>query len=208
MPKPRLVIFDLYGTLIQFGVKHHPFRSILQWARQNGRSPKPDDARTLMTLSGTPVEIFSAMGIFPPESMLTQLDADIETELASLTLFEDVIPTLNQLVEWQIPIAVCSNLAQPYGAVIDRLLPRIPLLQCLSYEVGYIKPEREIYKWIVEKAGVKPDQCLFVGDTFLADYEGPKHVGFQAKHLTRGLMGDENTIGGLTDLLEIWNKQR
>lgn len=204
MAQHQLVIFDLYGTLIQFGVKHHPYRSILQWARQNGRLPRADDARTLMTLAGTPAKIFSMMDIFPPESMLVQFEADIEHELASLTLFDDVLPTLNQLLDWQIPIAVCSNLAQPYGAVIDRLLPQVPLLQCLSYEVGHIKPEREIYQWIVEKADVKPDQCLFVGDTFLADYEGPKHFGFQARHLTRGLVAEHDTVNALSEVLDIF----
>ncbi|HCS65497.1 MAG TPA: haloacid dehalogenase [Cellvibrio sp.] len=203
MPRPQLVIFDLYGTLIQFGVKRHPFRNILQWARQEGRSPKADDVRTLMTLTGTPAEVFSIMGIFPPKPMLTQLESDIEQELVSLTLFEDVLITLNQLVDQQIPIAVCSNLAQPYGAVINRLLPKVPLLQCLSYEVGYIKPEREIYQWIIEKAQVQPEQCLFVGDTFLADYEGPKHFGFQARHLTRSQATGEDTLGTLTELLDI-----
>ena len=204
MSQPQLVIFDLYGTLIQFGVKRHPFRTILHWARQEGRTPKADDARTLMTLGGVPAQILSTMGIFPPEPMLAQLESDIEVELASLALFEDVLPTLNQLIDWKIPIAVCSNLAQPYGVVIDRLLPQVPLLKCMSYEVGYIKPEREIYQWIVEKADAQPEQCLFVGDTFLADYEGPKHFGFQARHLIRGQAAVEGTLCGLTELLDIW----
>jgi FMN phosphatase YigB (HAD superfamily) len=204
MNQPQLVIFDLYGTLIQFGLKLHPFRTILHWARQEGRLPKADDARTLMTLTGTPAQVFSSMGIFPPEFMLTQLQEDIERELASLTLFEDVLPTLNQLIDWQLPLAVCSNLAQPYGEVIERLLPQIPLLKCLSYEVGYIKPEREIYGWLTEQADVTPDQCLFVGDTWLADYEGPKQFGFHARHLNRIAASGEDTISELTELLSIW----
>lgn len=114
MTSPDLVIFDLYGTLIQFGVKRHPFRQILQWARQQGRSPKADDARTLMTVNDTPDMIFSLMGIYLPAQVLSELEDAINEELGSLTLFDDVLPTLNQLTDMQIPIAVCSNLAQPY----------------------------------------------------------------------------------------------
>lgn len=201
--RPKLVIFDLYGTLIQFGVKHHPFRKVLQWARQQGRPPKPDDARFLMTRPENPAELFSAMGIVPPSQMITQLQIDIERELASLALFEDVIPTLRQLSEWHIPIAVCSNLAKPYGAVLEQLLPDVSLLKCLSYDVGYIKPEREIYQWIVDRAKVDPAQCLFVGDTLLADYEGPTQFGFRAKHLIRGAECSTGTIGTLADILAI-----
>jgi HAD superfamily hydrolase (TIGR01549 family) len=205
MVKPELVIFDVYGTLIQFGVKHHPYRKVMQWARQQGRSPQPDDARTLMTLTGSPTEIFSTMGIFPPESMLTQLKTDIEEELGSLRLFDDALSTLNQLVDWQIPIAVCSNLAQPYGVIIDSLLPETPLLKCLSYEVGHIKPEPEIYQWISDRTNTSPTRCLFVGDTLLADYEGPKKFGFEARHLIRGSTSSGDTIGSLSELLDIWN---
>ncbi len=203
MVLPELVIFDLYGTLIQFGVKRHPFRRILQWARQEGRLPKADDAKALMTVNGSAVHIFSTMGIYPPVQMLSELECAIEEELDSLTLFDDVLPTLHQLINWQIPIAVCSNLAQPYGAVIGRLLPELPLLKCLSYSVGYIKPEPEIYQWIIEHGGVRPEKCLFVGDTFLADYEGPTAFGFQARHLVRGAMSHTEVIGSLTDVLTV-----
>lgn len=201
--RPKLVVFDLYGTLIQFGVKHHPFRKVLQWARQQGRSPNPDDARILMTRPEDPAELFSAMGIFPPTHMITQLEIEIEQELASLALYEDVIPTLHQLLDWNIPIAVCSNLAKPYGAVLEQLLPGIPLLKCLSYEVGYIKPDREIYQWLVDNTDVNPAQCLFVGDTLLADYEGPTQFGFRAQHLIRGTERSSGTIGSLTDILTL-----
>ncbi len=46
---PRLVVFDLYGTLVKFGVACHPFRKVLKWAHANGRKPLDSDARYLMT---------------------------------------------------------------------------------------------------------------------------------------------------------------
>jgi FMN phosphatase YigB (HAD superfamily) len=198
---PNLVIFDLYGTLVQFGVHNHPYRKVMQWARQQGRVPQPDDARTLMTQPGDAVEVFASMGIFPPANMLAQFHADIEQELSSLTLFEDAIPTLSQLSEWQIPLAVCSNLAQPYGAALNQLLSQVPFLKFLSYEVGYIKPEVKMYQYIVERAGVNAEHCLFIGDTVLADYEGPKKFGFNAKHLIRGAAPNGDIIGSLYEIL-------
>lgn len=205
MLTPKLVIFDLFGTLVRFGVQHHPYRKVLKWARQQGRSPQSDDARTLMTQSGDPVEVFAAMGIFPPEYMLAQFHADIEQELASLTLFEDVLPTLTQLSDRNIPVAVCSNLAQPYGAVLDQLLSQIQFLKYLSFDVGHIKPEREMYQCIVKGAAVNAEHCLFVGDTWLADYEGPKQFGFVAKHLIRGMLPNGDVIGSLSDSLNFQN---
>ena len=52
--KIKYVIFDLFGTLVKYGVQHHPFRQLLKWARENGRPVKADDARTIMTTNHFP----------------------------------------------------------------------------------------------------------------------------------------------------------
>jgi hypothetical protein len=49
-PPPSPIVFDLYGTLIRFGVMHHTFRKILRWAKEQGCKPGQDDARKLMTM--------------------------------------------------------------------------------------------------------------------------------------------------------------
>lgn len=105
--------------------------------------------------------------------MEQKIESQIEDELSSLTLFDDVVPTLNALQSRSIRVGLCSNLAQPYGAVIDRLLADFDLEQFLSYELGTIKLEAHIYKSILSRFNGEADQCLFIGDTFEADYAGP-----------------------------------
>jgi HAD superfamily hydrolase (TIGR01549 family) len=200
---PVLIVFDLYGTLVQFGIKHHPFRKVLLWAREQGRSPQPYDARRLMTADKDYDELLATLGIFPPASMLVQLHQEIQEELVSLTLFDDVLPTLIVLANQGIPLAICSNLAKPYGAVIDKLLPQFNFTRYLSYELGAIKPDREIYESIVAGTGLARRQILFIGDTSLADYEGPTQFGFRAKHLVRGQPSGSNTIASLTEVLQL-----
>ena len=204
---PALIVFDLYGTLVQFGIMHHPFRKVLLWAREQGRSPQPDDARRLMTADKDCGELLATLGIFPPANMLAQLHQEIQEELASLTLFDDALPTLDELANQGIPLAICSNLAKPYGAVIDKLLPQFNFARHLSYELGAIKPDREIYESIVAGTGLAPGQILFIGDTSLADYEGPTQFGFQAKHLVRGQTSGSNTIASLTEVLWLLTHQ-
>jgi hypothetical protein len=76
---------------------HHPFRKILRWAKECE-------------------ELLAELGIFPPAAMLTQLHWEIQEELSSLTFFDDVLPTLSALLHTGIRLAICSNLAKPYGA--------------------------------------------------------------------------------------------
>lgn len=174
--RPELVIFDLFGTLIKYGVMHHPFRELLKWARGTGRRPKPDDARRLMTVNGGLPDLVSALDVVAPDWLLNQMQQQIEEELASLSLYDDVEPTLSSLKERNIPFAVCSNLASPYGNAIERLLMNYQFISCLSYQVGFIKPEPDIYRAITDVARVAPNKCLFIGDTLLADFEGASPV--------------------------------
>lgn len=198
---PKLIVFDLYGTLIKFGTTHHPFRKILKWAHAHGRKPLDTDARILMTMNEDPETIFRSMGIVAPDEMLQMFQKEIDEELNSLTLFDDVIPTLEQLAEAEIDLAICSNLAKPYGAIIDRLLPDFSFTRILSYEVGYIKPDDGIYDAILNRTGHRKESILFIGDTLLADYEGPKLYGFRAFHLCRDQTPKDNCIQSLNEIL-------
>lgn len=198
----RMVVFDLYGTLIQFGVQQHPYRTILTWARENGRKPRPDDARLLMTTDGSPEQAFELLDIYPPEKLIRQFRINVARELDSLVLFDDVIPTLSRLSQAGLRLAVCSNLAKPYGAAIDGLLPQFDLLRCLSYQAGFIKPEPEIYEWLLESSGLTKESIIFVGDNKIADYEGPSGFGFNAFHLVRGAKSDAQTIGTIAEIAE------
>lgn len=201
--RPELVVFDLFGTLIKFGVMHHPFRELLKWARENGREVRSDDARVLMTTNGDLRELSTRLGINAPQELLINLQLKINDELASLTLFDDVIPVLSTLQDLTIPVAICSNLAQPYGAIMEKLLCEFKLQKFLSYEVGFIKPESKIYDLISESTEIPKSSILFIGDTYLADYEGPIKNGFQARHLVRDELCEGIKIGSLGDILTI-----
>lgn len=203
---PSLVIFDLFGTLIKFGEMHHPFRTLMKWARENGRAPHRNDARSLMTRNLSVKGLADSLGIDPPKTLLQQIVDDIEIELNSLQLYDDVIPVFDQLTNKGISIAICSNLAKPYGRAIELLPTNIPYLTCMSYEVGFIKPDPEIYQWIIDKKGVDASQCLFIGDTLHADYYGPIGIGMEAYHLIRGDTPQKGKIHNLINIFPIIDK--
>jgi putative hydrolase of the HAD superfamily len=49
-----------------------------------------------------------------------------------------------------------------------------------SLEVGYRKPHPAIYLAALELAEAKPEQVVFVGDTWDADFDGPRAHGMEA----------------------------
>ena len=53
----------------------------------------------------------------------------------------------------------------------------------ISGEVGRIKPHPQIFETLLEQMQVTPESCLYIGDNWLADIQGPKRLGMQAIHL-------------------------
>lgn len=49
-----------------------------------------------------------------------------------------------------------------------------------SEEAGRDKPDQEIFRLCMEKAGCSPRECLFVGDSWPRDIEGARRVGMHA----------------------------
>jgi len=48
-----------------------------------------------------------------------------------------------------------------------------------SHEVGYLKPQFEIYSYALQKMKITPDKCLFVGDGGSNEFEGARKVGIK-----------------------------
>ena len=60
-----------------------------------------------------------------------------------------------------------------------------------SSEVGVRKPDERIFRRMLERLDVKPDDAVFVGDRLLDDIEGAHNVGMRAVQ-TREFRAEEN----------------
>ena len=71
---------------------------------------------------------------------------------------------------------------------IDVQLEKLERLGILSYfdfivsseEANAEKPDPRLFHICVEKAGVRPEECLFLGDNYKKDYLGPQAIGMKA----------------------------
>jgi putative hydrolase of the HAD superfamily len=98
----------------------------------------------------------------------------------------DVLPTLEALANYDIPLAIVSNWD-------ERLRPLLEGLGLRSYfevvipscEVAFHKPSPVIFELLVRKLGLPPEEILHVGDHFTEDVEGAHGAGLQALQLVR-----------------------
>ena len=61
----------------------------------------------------------------------------------------------------------------------------------LSVDVGWLKPHEAVYQTALERVRCRPSEALFVGDSYTADYVGPRRSGMSA------LLIDPNDHHGL-----------
>lgn len=127
---------------------------------------------------------------------------------ASLVLYSDVVPVLQELRRRGLPLAVVSNwqcgLAHfchdlGIGDLLDHVLA--------SAEVGRAKPEPGIFREASRRLGVLPEKTLHVGDSIVDDLTGARAAGLQALLVRRESDSDEMSasiadLWGVLDLLD------
>jgi epoxide hydrolase-like predicted phosphatase len=98
----------------------------------------------------------------------------------STVLLSNAWDDLRQMIEdvWQIDDA------------FDRLV--------ISAEIGLVKPNLEIYQWMISQLGMEPAKAVFVDD-FLHNVEGARAAGLQAIHFQSA----DQAQGELQALLQI-----
>lgn len=174
----KAVIFDCFGTLLEIKNKRHPFKKLLGNQKQLNRENYSHIMRSKIQLE----DVEELLNIKIEKSEIEHAKKLLDLELSSVEIFDDVIPCLEKIKESNIKTLVCSNLATPYGDS----LKLIPIEEkVLSYEVGYIKPEKEIYVFCKKKLGVDFTDILFVGDNLIADFKVPKLLGMKTALIQR-----------------------
>lgn len=135
-------------------------------------------------------------GLTLDASELDILHADLQAELVSTQPYPEAQGVLEELRRLGIRTAVASNLALPYARPIDDKLGHLLDVSCMSFEVGFVKPDAGFYKALCERLNLRPQEILMIGDTWRCDYSGATGAGLRAIHLDRhgGAGGDERRV--------------
>lgn len=176
----RAVAFDVFGTLCRIAEPRAPFKQLL-----SQRPAATEWRRTLMCQDMGITDLANELPISLSPAELAALENDLQIELASIALYPEVLATLEELNRQGIKLALISNLAAPYADPVRRLIAGQIETHIWSFEVGHIKPDREIFEILVHRLDCPPSQILMVGDSSVSDYEGAKQAGLNAILLDR-----------------------
>lgn len=196
---PKVIIFDAFGTLVKIKNGRSPYRKLMIWLKENGRTPQPDDAKFIMSNDVYIKQLAELFGYIIPLSLLNEIENDLRDDLKMIELYEDTISTLKSLNNRGYKLVLCSNLARYYGEQLKKLIPDLFDLIVFSYEVGHIKPEQQIYEMIETHFKCDMSEMLFIGDHPVLDVEKPISLGMNARIINRHQ--EENLLDILDDLI-------
>lgn len=183
------VIFDAFGTIVRIAQGTHPYRRIIKLGIEQGRRPQKDDLAKIMTSHLSLRDAASLFGIKVDQDVLREIEGSLRAELAGIEAYADGLQAVQMLQGAGIKVAVCSNLALPYGAPVERLFPTLDGYG-FSFEVGAAKPDRAIYVATADQLSLDLDQCVMIGDSQLRDRDAPTAFGLKGHYLNRDGHGD------------------
>ena len=104
------------------------------------------------------------------------------------TLYQDVLPTLNQLQRTDVKMGIISNWDTPLHAMVEELglAPYFDVIVAShDQRVRSAKPDTAIFEYALNAVGVLAEKAVHVGDSFEADIMGADSAGIRAILLDR-----------------------
>ncbi len=197
----KFILFDAFGTLLRIPEAKHPYRMILKEGIRQGRRPKSDDLRLVMTSRLGLAEAAEHFGIAIQSDRMAEIQGALDAELHSIEAFEDGLLAVEMLQAEGFKIAVASNLAAPYAQPVHRIYPTLDAYG-FSFAIGAMKPEPFMYRATCELLGADhftEGQAFMIGDSRQRDCDAPREIGIQGFFLNR--RGGDG-FGSLTQFAE------
>ena len=133
-------------------------------------------------------------------------DALLETfsDKASYKLFPEVLDSFEQLRQSGYRLGLISNFERWLEEVlIEEKAGEIFDVRVISGIEGVEKPDPDIYRLAIERAGVQPRECVHVGDSIANDLEPATAVGMKAVMIDRSASFPESPYPRIVTLTEL-----
>lgn len=176
----KCVVFDLYGTLLKKPSGLNPYKNLLKALHGNDLG---DHFRRVLTEPLDLADLRLESDKVLDEGTFSKIQRELDEELMGIAPFPFAQGWIDQCKSAGLIVAVCSNLARPYGPIAKEMLEGIDCW-VFSYEVGYKKPEQAIYWQILSSFNLLPKEICMIGDSLTNDVLMPRNLGMHSIHIS------------------------
>jgi putative hydrolase of the HAD superfamily len=145
--------------------------------------------------------------ITPAPEVIQGILNEMQKTRYEMALFDDVLPALKALSEKDLLLGLISNVDKDISPMLEKL-GILPFLKyrMTSQEAGVAKPHPDIFHKGVERAGITPQEALYVGDQWVVDVQASRKAGMRSLLIDRGDFFDEvsdtDKISSLKEIAE------
>ncbi|MEN7547293.1 HAD family hydrolase [Rapidithrix thailandica] len=178
----EIIVFDLYDTLIEITQNKHFFYQLYQRS-YNGFDLSVKAYKNLLLKKSLDEVCNELPSEF--EELFFETKAALSEELQSVRLFEETLEVLEKLKS-SYRLFLISNLASPYIEPYYTLkLDQYFEKAIFSCQVGFVKPEKQIFEHVQNVSGKKGKQILMVGDSEWSDMDGARKLQWEHRKVSR-----------------------
>ncbi len=187
----KLVIFDLWNTLIYKKVNLDTYHKILKKKKiKISRKKfvetfeKSVQTKKWKNEKDAYKNLFKNLKIKPTKENVDYIMNIRDEREETVKTYKHVKQMLNKIKKQNYKIGIISNISI-FSA--NRVKKHTTFLKYVdyplfSYLAGTVKPDKKIYKKMLKKAKLKPEQTLMIGDNYQNDFKTPKKLGMKAIH--------------------------
>lgn len=175
------VIFDLGGVLF-----HWNPQEILRLLKQEDphfpeNIPEITLTQAWIDFDAGILKLTETIEILSKTFQKKHIEKFVELSLEKLTPIEKGVHLLQSVQSKGLPTFVLSNISEEF---LKRLQPAHPFLNSFSgsvfsYEIQTVKPHAKIYRTLLDKYHLDPEECLFIDDSPL-NVQAAKDMGIDA----------------------------
>ncbi|MBN1692215.1 MAG: HAD family hydrolase [Dehalococcoidales bacterium] len=213
----KAVFFDLYQTLVRYQPSQeeleakalksfgfdvspeelrHPVLTANEYIYQQ-IAKRPFSQRSREEIMALYMEyqriVLKEAGLGAEEKVVMGLLGMMQQEKMDLVLFDDVLEAIDDLKKRGLKLGMISNIERDMSSTLEKLglSARLDIV-VTSQDAGFTKPQPEIFRFALEKAGVKPGEAVYVGDQYQVDVIGAESAGMKGILLDRDGYYKEN----------------
>ena len=125
-------------------------------------------------------DILREAGLKAGENVIMGLLTGMLQAKMKLVLFDDVLPALDNLKGRGLTLGLISNIERNMSGALDELglSPRLDVV-VTSQDAGANKPQPEIFRFALKKAGITPAESIYIGDQYQVDVVGARGAGMK-----------------------------
>ncbi len=173
------VIFDLWGTLVDNGVKSPLFETYrIMRPRMAYTDFVPKFEQAVMTQefksqSEAFEEAFKALDVQPKEWLIDKLIGIWNSNVILSKLYDETLEVIEDLKKKKLKLALISNLPSFSAQVVEKFeLEKYFDAVVLSYDCGFLKTNQKMFEQVLKKLKLQRHEVLMVGDSMETDVAG------------------------------------